>query len=90
MLTGKALVIARCRVQYKKNLLFRDLFYEPLGEWNNSQIWETSKIFANIARGSCAITSLLLAPKLIEQYYPLPWPCVTMFPIFAKKYTFSK
>ena len=27
-------------------LIFCNLFFEPLGEWNNSKIWETRKIFA--------------------------------------------
>ena len=33
-------------------LIFCDLYHEPLGEWNKSKIWETTKIFANIARGN--------------------------------------
>ena len=28
---------------------FEDFFEEPLGDGNNSKIWEISKIFANIA-----------------------------------------
>ena len=37
---------------FSKFLIFCNLFHEPLGEWNNSKIWETRKIFANIARGN--------------------------------------
>ena len=44
----KALVIARLRVQYDQYFpsfsYFADLFHKPLGEWNNSKIWETRKI----------------------------------------------
>ena len=31
---------------------FCNLFHEPLGKWNKSKIWETRKIFANIARNN--------------------------------------
>ena len=37
---------------FSKFIIFCNLFHEPLGEWNNSKIWETRKIFANIARGN--------------------------------------
>ena len=37
---------------FSEFLIFCNLFHEPLGEWNNSKIWETRKIFANIARGN--------------------------------------
>ena len=37
---------------FSEFLIFCNLFQEPLGEWNNSKIWETRKIFANIARGN--------------------------------------
>ena len=33
-------------------LSFFNLFHESLSEWNNSKIWETRKIFANIAPGN--------------------------------------
>ena len=37
---------------FSEFFIFCNLFHEPLGEWNNSKIWETRKIFANIARGN--------------------------------------
>ena len=37
---------------FSEFLIFCNLFYEPLGELNNSKIWETRKIFANIARSN--------------------------------------
>ena len=37
---------------FSEFLIFFNLFQEPLGKWNNSKIWETRKIFTNIARGS--------------------------------------
>ena len=35
---------------FSEFLIFCNLFYEPLGKWNNSKIWEKRKIFANITR----------------------------------------
>ena len=40
--------------------LFCNLFHKPLGEWNNSKIWETRKTFTNIAWGNGAITDFSL------------------------------
>ena len=37
---------------FSEFLIFWNLFHEPLGEINSSKIWETRKIFANIARGN--------------------------------------
>ena len=37
---------------FSEFFIFCNLFHESLGELNNSKIWETRKIFANIARGS--------------------------------------
>ena len=33
-------------------LILRNLFHEPLGQWNNSKISETRKKFTNIVRGN--------------------------------------
>ena len=45
-----AIVIPRFRVRYDQCFpslsYFAGLFHEPLGEWNNSKIWETRKILA--------------------------------------------
>ena len=38
----------------------------PLGKWNYNKIWETSKIFVNIAGGYCAITSLYWHGKIYK------------------------
>ena len=37
---------------FSKFLISCKLFHEPLSQWNNSKIWETRKIFANIVRGN--------------------------------------
>ena len=48
-----AVVIAWCRVQYWKRVShILQLISRALGEWNNSKIWETRKIFTNIAQGN--------------------------------------
>ena len=50
-------VIARCRVQYGKyfpRFWICNVFCEPVGGWNNNKLWETRKIFSNIARGKVA------------------------------------
>ena len=53
-------VILRLQVQYDK---YCDLFNEQLGEWSNSEMWETRKIFTNTTQGYYALTSLSLACK---------------------------
>ena len=35
---------------FSEFLIFRNIFREPLGKWNNSKIWEGRKVFANIAQ----------------------------------------
>ena len=37
-------------LMFSEFLIFCKLFHKTLGEWNNSKIWETRKILANIAR----------------------------------------
>ena len=58
----KYTVVALCVVQYGKYnfefLIFCTLIREPLGDWNNTKIWETKKIFANMAQTTIAITTL--------------------------------
>ena len=55
---------------FSEFLISCNLFCEPLDEWNNSKIWETRKIFANIVRGS-AITTLSLNACLNKMYQEL-------------------
>ena len=57
---------------FSEFLIFCNLFHEPLGEWNNSKIWETRKIFANIVQGS-AITTLSLNACLNKMYQELSY-----------------
>ena len=50
---------------FSEFVIFCNLFRDILGEWNNSKNWETSKIFANIARGN--VEQLL--------YLEMAFPC---------------
>ena len=63
-----ALVIARFRLQHDQYFpnfsYFADLFHEPLGEWNNSKIWETRKILAIL----CEINLRQLAYHYHKKY----------------------
>ena len=60
-----ALVTARFRAQYDQYFpsfsYFTDLFEEPLGEWNNSEIWETRKILR--------FTILLLWKHMVKFFF---------------------
>ena len=52
---------------FSEFLTICDFFQEVLGAWNNSEIWETSKIFVNITRSYCAMTSLWLTCQNIKR-----------------------
>ena len=47
---------------FYESFIFCDFFFfhKPLGEWNNSKIWDASKIFVNIAQAYCAIPTILV------------------------------
>ena len=61
--------------------MFCKLFHESLDEWNNSKIWETSKIFANRSLIGLSLalnySSIFLWRKLCRKnvYLSKPWTC---------------
>ena len=54
--TSYRTVPSAIRQIFNEFLIFCDLFHKPIREWNNGKIWETSKVFVNIARVYCEIT----------------------------------
>ena len=49
---------------FSECLVFCNLFFEPLGRWNNGKARETRKIFVNIERNNCSIVKILLKSNI--------------------------
>ena len=58
---------------FSEFVIFCKLSHEPLGKRNNSKIWETRKIFANIVTKQPAITTLSLNICWNQMYQELTW-----------------
>ena len=58
---------------FSEFVIFCKLSDEPLGKRNKSKIWETRKIFANIATKQPAITTLSLNICWNQMYRELNW-----------------
>ena len=65
-LANKVIRTSYCTVPSAIWQIFSSVSYFAtyFGKLNNSKVWETSKVFVNVAKGYCATTNLSLALKL--------------------------